>query len=479
MGQKSLQNLLKDDIYPNIDIAFAFSELNPRKGSKNYSCECPSCGKKRAYISRSKTGVPKVACNREDSCGYFSYIWEYVQDRGNLSNHDTLKELARLANYDLDNNSSYTNTTSDYVPFAEATASTTQVVDNVPEVEYQEFEEDKEYSKIAISQYLPKYSVMKKSQKLKMVYTFIYQYSMLTEQDKKLEYYASRCIDTSNRYLSQIGFLSTNDVKKLEKELLDLFPLDDLIEFGVIKKKMKKDDEVLDRNGNNVYVFKQYCFKGFCVIPSFDLYSNTVTGLKLRNIELADWQSKNLKEPEMSNRQICYPLPFGFTRDLLADKNSCIFLVEGSADGLSLPLTSSKIGQSEINYEKANTYFIASPGVNGMSEEILGLLRGKFICLCFDQDEAGRKAAYGSIHIQYGEEKLSFVNDLAGKQKADELLKSLTANNIPYSKYSLKGMAEKLRLAGARVLIKHWDIKLGGDCNELLQNGNLNHVFNF
>jgi DNA primase len=347
-------------------------------------------------------------------------------------------------------------------------------------VDYVEFKEEKEYSKIAISEYIPKYAKMSIEQKLKVVYTFIYQYSLNTNHDKKIEYYKSRGIDLSNRYLKEIGFLSSGDVKKLSDELLDLFPIQDLLEFGVMKKKIKNDIEILDKDGNPVYKFKQYCYKGFCVIPNFDLYSNTVTGLKLRNIELADWQSKNLKEPEMSNRQICYPMPFGLTRDVLLDKNSCIFLVEGHIDGLSLPVTSSRLGQSKIDYQKANTYFIASPGVNGMSQEILGLLKGKFVCLCFDQDEAGQKAAHGSINIQYGDnEKASFINTVEGQRAAKELIQSLVDNQIPYSMYKIKGMAEKLRLAGARVIIKNWNINLGGDCNELLQNGNLNKVFNF
>jgi DNA primase len=323
---------------------------------------------------------------------------------------------------------------------------------------------------------------MKIEQKLKMVNTYIYQYSLQTEQDKKHKYYKSRKIDLKNQYIKQIGYLSPQDIKKLEKALMDLFPIEDLLEFGVMKIKMKKDSdgemqEVLDRNGNLVYVFKQYCFKGFCVIPNYDLYSNMITGLKFRNIELADWQPKSMKEPEMSRRDIVYPLPFALTRDMLLDNNACIFFVEGHVDGLSLPVTSSKCGQSKIDYEKSNTYFIASPGINGISEEFLGLLKGKFICLCFDQDEAGRKGAYGEIKISYGEEKVSFVNDYEGKQAADKLISELEANGLPFYKSVLRGMAEKLQQAGARVFIKKWDINLGGDVNELLQNGNLKKVF--
>jgi hypothetical protein len=474
MENNKTSELLKNHIYPFIDIYDAFSDLSPKETSskKNYTCICPSCGKKRAYISFNKTkGYPQVSCNRKDSCGYFSDIWSYVQEKGNLSKADTLKELARLANYDLETNTTTSNTSANAVPLDRLLSNANN------KVKYVEFKENKEYAKISISKYLPKYNQMNEVQKLKMIFTYIYQYSLQTNQDKKNKYYKSRKIDLNNKYIKQIGFLSTHDVKKLEKILMDLFPIKDLLEFGVMKIKIKDEHEILDRNGNPVYVFKQYCFKGFCVIPNYDLYSSTVTGLKLRNIEMAEWQSKNLKEPEMSRRDLVYPLPFAFSREMLLDNNSCIFLVEGHVDGLSLPVSSSKCGQTKIDYEKSNTYFIASPGVNGISEEFLGLLKGKFICLCFDQDVPGRKGAYGEIIISYGEEKSSFVNDFKGKEDSASLIKDLEAQGIPFYKSVLRGMSEKLQQAGARVFVKHWDINLGGDINELLKNGNLDKVF--
>ena len=460
------------EIYPLVDIPLAFSELSPRmsRSSKHFACECPSCGQKRAYIHYSKSGVLNISCNRRDNCGYHENIWSYIQNRDSLDNKGTLLKLAEYANYNLETNQ--------YSISPERNRMIEKAANKEIEIEYIQFDEQKEVMDISVSKYISKYDTMKIEQKLKMVYTYIYQYSLQTNQDGKNSYYASRGIDTNNLYIKQIGYLSSIDVKKLTTTLLEIFPIEDLIEFSVIKIKTKNDEELKDRYGNPIYTFRQYCHKGFCVIPNFDLYSNMITGLKLRNIELADWQPKSMKEPEMSRRDICYPLPFAFNRDMILDKNACIFLVEGHVDGLSLPVTHSKAGQTEINYEKCNTYFIASPGTNGISEEFLGLLKGKFIVLCFDQDAPGRKGAYGEIKISYGDEKASFVNDFEGKKASEFLIKDLEAKGIPFYKSVLRGMAEKLRKAGARVIVKHWDINLGGDINELLQNGNLNKVFN-
>lgn len=467
----SLQDLLKEVIYPKIDLVEAFIELDPiRKSGKNIACKCPSCGQKRAYISISKKKIPQLICNRQDACGHYESIWKYIQNKGTLSNYETLKELAKLAHYNLDDNKYEVEFTREVKHYNS---------NETDEINYMHFDKEKDYSAISISKFLPKFGTMKPHQKLKMLYTYIYQYSKYTNQKPKLKYYESRNINLKNKYVNEIGFLSSDDVKKLTTELQTIFPLQDLLEYGILKVKTKDEREVLDRNGNRIYVFKQYCYKGFCVVPSYDMYSNMITGLKLRNVELAEWQPKSMKEPEMSNRDIVYPLPFAFNREMLLDTNACIFIVEGHVDGLSLPVTSSKIGQSEIDYEKSNTYFIASPGTNGISQEVLGLLKGKFIVLCFDQDEAGRKGAYGSITIKYGDEKEVFVNDFEGKQSAKRLMESLEQNSITYYANTLKGMKEKLEDAGARVYVKHWDISLGKDVNELLQNSNLNRVFNF
>lgn len=479
--QVSVEKQLEFIYEHELDLTINVPSLEFREGKYSGGL-CPCCNKKELYIPKHGESTTLI-CNRKNACGYTGSIYKYLREFENMTTGETLNALAGFAGIDL---VAYKQSFEKHIidgGHVEKTVYTEKVVPvrkSVPkEVEYVRFEESKEFKKIAISKYISKYGSMTLGQKLKTIYTYMYQFSLQTNQEQKIKYYDSRCINTNSKYISEIGYLSSKNLKELIKHLREFFPLEDLMELGIIKIKIKNDEEVIDRNGKPLYVFKYFCIKGFCVIPNFDLYSNTITGLKFRNIELAQWQSKSMKEPEMSRRDIVYPLPFAFSREMLLDKNSCIFLVEGHVDGLSLPVTSSQVGQSKIDYEKSNTYFIASPGTNGMSQEILGLLKGKFVCLCFDQDVAGRKGAYGEIKISYGEEKTSYVNDPQGKKDADKFIMDLEAQGIPFYVSKLKGMKTKLEQAGARVLVKHWDISLGGDVNELLQNGNLNKVFNF
>ncbi len=81
---------------------------------------------------------------------------------------------------------------------------------------------------------------------------------------------------------------------------------------------------------------------------------------------------------------------------------------------------------------KYNVCDIAIPGTNGISQEMLGLFEGRNVELYFDQDEEGQKGAL-----------------------------------------RLKLLLEK---AGTFVTIKKWNNSLGGDVNEVLQNGYIEQI---
>ncbi|MFN8577945.1 MAG: DnaB-like helicase C-terminal domain-containing protein [Candidatus Sericytochromatia bacterium] len=86
------------EIYPRINRAEVFSKLNPEKSGSYYLLDCPSCNQREAYISEDKI---YIQCNRLNKCGYSKSIWDYIQEENNFSNYETLKELARLAGYNL------------------------------------------------------------------------------------------------------------------------------------------------------------------------------------------------------------------------------------------------------------------------------------------------------------------------------------------------------------------------------------------
>lgn len=64
------------------------------------------------------------------------------------------------------------------------------------EINYINFDKEKimKLQFLSMNSY-PKFNTMKPSQKLKMLYTYIYQYSKITNQKPKLAYYKSKNIN--------------------------------------------------------------------------------------------------------------------------------------------------------------------------------------------------------------------------------------------------------------------------------------------
>lgn len=85
-------------IYPNIDLAEAVKDLSPQDKGRYYLINCPECKHREAFIYK---GSRVIKCNRKDKCSFSQSLWEYIQSKEKLSNLDTLKELARLAHYNL------------------------------------------------------------------------------------------------------------------------------------------------------------------------------------------------------------------------------------------------------------------------------------------------------------------------------------------------------------------------------------------
>ncbi|MEA2100118.1 MAG: hypothetical protein U9P72_08310, partial [Campylobacterota bacterium] len=216
---------------------------------------------------------------------------------------------------------------------------------------------------------------------------------------------------------SKLGFLFKTDIPELLKYLANLFPLEDMVKFGILNNALDKTP----------YSFRQSVEEGLIVIPNFDMHTNMCTGIKYRKTKLKSWVDKNTKEtvrdtnkePEFSYKRIANPLPYYLTREALLNKFITFRFFEGQKDLHSMPL-------------KDGVCDVAIPGVNGISEEMLGLFRGRLVELFYDQDKAGQDGAM-----------------------------------------KIKLLLEK---AGAYVINHTWDINLGADINDVLQAGNISKI---
>ncbi len=125
-----------------------------------------------------------------------------------------------------------------------------------------EFDTSKPYATIGdLDSFVKLYDKMSDAQKLKLIYTSLYRFSLETNQERKEAYYLKRDIKKLN-LVDKIGFLTYLDVKNLENHLLERFPIEDLIRFKIFSAKTKAFN---------------YAFN-IAVVPNFDLYSNMVVG---------------------------------------------------------------------------------------------------------------------------------------------------------------------------------------------------------
>jgi hypothetical protein len=209
-----------------------------------------------------------------------------------------------------------------------------------------------------------------------------------------------------------------NDLDDLVECLKEQFPVSDLIKFNILK--YVEDDEGKD---TDEVVFKYSFIKkgGLLLVPSFDLYSNLVTGFRIRATHPEKWMiDAHMKEVQFTANEIINPLPFGMGYKMLKDAKE-INVFEGHPDALASIEAGSKFP------------FLAIPGVNNVDQAHLGLLTGKKVNIYFDQDNAGQEGA--------------------------------------------KRLAEMLEAAGAGPRVKTWDSSMGGDVNEALINGNASKLF--
>lgn len=281
-------------------------------------------------------------------------------------------------------------------------------------IEYIRFDASKPFVHVDIEKWLPKFNEMSEVQQYKLILTAIYRASLTTDQSKKVGYYEGRGIKNSKKNIELIGFIPKGDTT-IWKPIEAMFGLETLINFGFYQPATAQWHPMAWKFGGG----------DVCFVPSFDLYSDTLTGAMLRPLIKP---KKGQKEFSLNKPKIVSPIPFNLSRDVLMSDQP-IWVTEGSVDGLSL-------GDEEN--------FASLPGVDGLPDELLGLFKGKKVILALDQDRAGQEKAYGHT-------------DENGNHR--------------------EGLKSQLLKAGAfQVLIAKWDEKLGKDLNDLLKSGNLKNI---
>lgn len=339
-----------------------------------------------------------------------------------------------------------------------------EIKETITKIDYLEFDSTKKYKVVDdIQEFLPDTKLWEKlddAQKLKVVYTWLYRETFTYGyQAAKYMYYKKRGIDTTNKWLKKISYLAVENFDDIYSKATALFPMEILELVGFAKKDEDKDEFRLSFN----YV-KQ---GGILIVPSFDLYTNMVTGFMLRPTHPEQWmKDRHMKEIQLSNTSLIFPIPFGLTYYSLKKFNE-FYVTEGHPDGLALP---------DNGEDEEGRGFFSIPGVNGLNESHLGLLRGKKVIICFDQDRAGQKSAFGYSVIEYDGQRYDFINRLEDFKKLEKI-NSLNSSNMEFKEIVYQGLSSKLEKAGIKYLIKQWDTKLGSDVNDVRIYGNLKKIF--
>jgi len=334
------KEILQNYINPNLDIPSLIPELEPKDKGYYYRIKCPECGRKEAYIKKDK---PILICNRLNKCAYKSSLWRYILESRNFTKKETLEYLAQNAGVDLnefrDNYNNYS-TQNYYIPKNKIKIKIHQDLSALPE----------KIINYSINKNIKNFQNLNEEEQFQTIITFIYSYSLKTEQKLKNIYYQKRGIKAPKN----IGFLSQSDIRNLSAILLKYFPKEKLYKFELLK-----------------YDCFKYNFSSFSIIPSFDIFSNFITAIRFRNI----YDSK-IKELELSFHRILNPLPYPLNRAKL-QKFKTFYFTEGHIDGISLGVEN----------------FVAIEGVNSFNPYNLGLFLEKEIIIAFDRDKAGQEGA--------------------------------------------------------------------------------------
>lgn len=396
------------------------SFLEP-KGVRSVTIVCPKCKGYGKNSSKQERGwIPvqgtakSVICQHRSSCGFSSDFIGAFAEEYNMKYGAALNHLATELGIDFTINEAHIG---DTVKTAKKQVNLTPKVVEKKATEYIVFNKNIEYKEVDFTKFIKHYSNMDESQKFKMVATAIYEFSKTTKQWSKTTYFNSMGIN------SKKNPLLASKVEMINSKLGCLFKADIPSLIKKLRGFFPVGDLIKFGVVDDSLNFKQGVEEALIVIPNFDLYTNMCSGLKYRKTKLKTWIDKEdklvvdkNKEPEFSYGRIANPLPYHLTREALLDESISFRFFEGQKDLHSMPSVNSMCD-------------VAIPGVNGITVKTLGLFKGRRVKLYFDQDKAGQEGA----------------------------------------------MKLKALLEDAGVIVENitWDIELGADINEVLQNGNI------
>lgn len=287
--------------------------------------------------------------------------------------------------------------------------------------------------------------------RLTLIYTDIYNFSLIQKMDEKLEYFKNRDVNTDHKGLQELGFIPVERFNDLITLLKEKYPIDDLVEVRVLN-----DSEHSKPNSFALHYIKN---GGVVVYPLFHIYqTNLVTGFMFRPTKPEKWMiESHLKEIQMSANDIYETLPFGFTNNYVSAVNAVKCVVEGGPDAHCCP--------ERINGR--DLLFISSPGAGNLKETQLGLLKGQTLRFMLDPDKAGRIGVFGSLTLKVDLiNEFEFVKDSNGIKEYLAKKEELEIQKIQFFEVEREGEIDKCKRAGVSVEVALWDSSYG-DLNDV------------
>lgn len=294
--------------------------------------------------------------------------------------------------------------------------------------------------------------------RLMLIYTFIYHFSMQQDRQDLKNYLQAREVSVNHNEIKTLGYIPVVKFSELLNILKKKYPISDLIEMNVIN----------DEEHTKPLSFKLHYIEegGVILYPSFHKYNyNLVTGFMFRATKPKQWMiDAHMKEIQMSCNEIYETLPYGFTSSFIMDEDAIKCVVEGGPDAHCCP--------EEINGKKL--LFISLPGVNGMKENQLGLLKGQTLRLMLDPDLAGQIGMYGSITIKKDLiEEFKFTRSKEGLLEYKKTKELLESSKTSFYEVKTDGIVHKCHRAGVKVEVCSWDERWGdlNDVRKKIQSG--------